>query len=91
MSEQHQLLLAIEKPEMVYAFKCGLSAPAYDIFVAQDQAALNYTIQRSSPALVIVDQNFSGKNGLEIASSLIDRFPTMPVLVYLENENLGEL
>ena len=91
MSERYQLLLAIENAELLYLFKCGLSVPAYDISVAQDRVELNTILQQSSPALVIVDQSFSGENGLEIASSLVERFPTMPVLLYLENENLDIL
>ena len=81
----------IEKAELIYLLKCGLSAPAYDISVALDRAALNTIIQQSSPALVIVDQDFGEEKGLEIAASLVERFPTMPILLFLENENLDIL
>ena len=81
------ILLALEEGQTQLLFDRALMAAGYQIAVARDHAALDKALQESSPALIIVSQNFYGEDGLKVASSLLDRFPTLPVLLYLSQDS----
>jgi two-component system NtrC family sensor kinase len=53
------------------------------VAIARDHVALQKSLQESSPALVIISQGFGGKNEMEIAANLLERFPSLPVLLLL--------
>jgi len=81
------ILLALEEGQTQLLFDRALLASGYEIAAARDRAELDKALQESSPSLVIVSQNFRGVDGLKIASSLLDRFPTLPILLYLSQDS----
>jgi len=56
----------------------------YDIAVASDVKSLNRLLQESTPALLLVGENFGGQEGIRIAEEVLERFPTLPFLIYTE-------
>jgi PAS domain S-box-containing protein len=83
MPKSDLVLLALYDEQILQLFDRALSALSYHVAIARDQAALDKALQESSPALVIISQNFDGANELEIATGLLERFPTLPVLLFL--------
>src|SRR6185436_2228453 len=43
----------------------------------------------SSPALTLLAETFAGESGLAIAEGLLERFPTLPTLLYAEHDTTG--
>jgi PAS domain S-box-containing protein len=83
MPKSDLVLLALDDEQSLQLFDRALTAVSYHVAIARDRAALNKALQESSPALVIIGQNFNGANELEIAAGMLERFPTLPVLLLL--------
>lgn len=83
MPKSDLVLLALDDEQIHQLFDRALTAVSYHVAIARDHAALNKSLQESSPALVIISQNFNGADELEIAAGMLERFPTMPVLLLL--------
>lgn len=83
MPKSDLVLLALDDEQIIQLFDRALTAVSYHVAIARDHAALNKSLQESSPALVIISQNFNGADELEIVAGMLERFPTMPVLLLL--------
>ncbi|HEY5269812.1 MAG TPA: ATP-binding protein [Anaerolineales bacterium] len=83
MPKSDLVLLAFDDEQILQLFDRALTAVPYHVAIARDSAALNQALQESSPTLVIIGQNFNGADALEIAAGLVERFPTLPVLLLL--------
>jgi PAS domain S-box-containing protein len=87
MPKSDLVLLALDDEQFLQLFDRALTAVSYHVAVARDQAALKKSLQESTPALVIISQNFNGADELEIATGMLERFPTMPVLLLLMQDS----
>ena len=83
MPKSDLVLLALDDEQILQLFNRALAAVSYHVAVAQDRAALDKALQESSPALVIISQHFNGADEIEIAAGMLERFPTLPVLLLL--------
>ncbi len=62
----------------------ALRAVRYETAVASDTKTLSRLMQETSPALLLVGEEFDGHKGVDVASELLERFPTLPFLIYTE-------
>jgi two-component system phosphate regulon sensor histidine kinase PhoR len=83
MPKSDLVLLALGDEQILQLFDRALTAQMYQVAVARVRQALDKALQESSPALVIISQYFDGADELEIAAGMLERFPTLPVLVFL--------
>jgi two-component system phosphate regulon sensor histidine kinase PhoR len=88
MPKSDLVLVALGEEEIQQMFQRALAALSYQVAVARDRPALDLALQESSPALVILSQSFDGSDGLEIAANMLERFPTLPVLLLLKHEGI---
>ncbi len=63
-------------------FERALTAGSYKVAVADNRAALDKLLLASLPALAIIGEKFDGEEGLHIADQLLERFPTMPIILF---------
>lgn len=56
----------------------------YETAIANDIKSLNRLLQEVTPALLLVGERFDGQDGLQIAEEVLERFPTLPFLIYTE-------
>ena len=56
----------------------------YETAIANDLKSLNRLLQEATPALLLVGETFDGQDGLQIAEEVLERFPTLPFLLYTE-------
>lgn len=56
----------------------------YDTAIATDVKSLNRLLQEVTPALLLVGETFDGQAGTKIAEEVLERFPTLPFLLYTE-------
>ena len=86
MPKSDLILLAIDDVEIRNLFERALYATSYQVAIAQDKPELDLALQASSPALIILSLDFVGEDGLEIAASVLERFPTLAVLLFLHDQ-----
>lgn len=91
MSSSDLILLALDNEQVLQLFERALTAAAYRVAIAPDQGSLDKTLQNSSPALLIISENFSGGAGLIVSNLLIERFPTLPVLLFAAHDSVDIL
>jgi PAS domain S-box-containing protein len=87
MPKSDLVLLALENPDILPLFERALAAASYKTAFARDRAALDKVLQETSPALLIVSDKFKDASGIEISSDLLERFPTLPILLFAAQES----
>ena len=88
MAKSELVLLAIDDEQILQLFERAIAAGSFQTAVARDRYALDKALQESSPSLVILSQNFAKTDELAIAAALLERFPTLPVLLFFGETSL---
>lgn len=91
MTERDLILLALDESESLHLMERALSAVNYEVAIAHDCEALEKILQESSPALLLIAEQFAGQNGIELAETELDRFPTLPILLFAERDTTGTI
>ena len=84
MPKPDLILLALDKSSVLKLMERALRAVRYETAVASDTKTLSRLMQETSPALLLVGDEFDGHKGVDVASELLERFPTLPFLIYTE-------
>ena len=84
MPKRDLILLALDESHVLKLMERALRAVNYETAIASDTKSLSRILQESSPALLLVGEQFSGHDGLDIVAELLERFPTLPFLIYTE-------
>lgn len=90
MSKQELILLALDESPFLMLVQRALRAAGYDVAEAHDSAALERILQESSPSLLLIGESLHGESGLKAAAEQLGRFPTLPILLYVEKDS-GEI
>jgi len=88
MPKRDMILLAFDDNTVLQLMQRALQAASYEVAVAPDRNALNSIIQESTPALIMLEEQFDSLPGVKTAREILERFPTMPVLIYSGRESL---
>ena len=84
MPKKDLILLALDKSHILKLMESALRAVNYETAIASDTTSLSRILQESTPALLMVGEKFDGHDGLAIVEELLERFPTLPFLIYTE-------
>jgi len=84
MPKPDLILLALDDPPTLKLMDSALRAVKYDTAIAGNSEALARVLQESSPALLLIGEKFNGNDSLKISRELIERFPTLPILIYTQ-------
>ncbi len=89
MSKPELILLALNESPVLQLMERALRAAGYEVALVHDRPGLERALQESSPALTLVSESFAGEKGLGLAEEMLDRFPTLPILLYAEQDTSG--
>lgn len=89
MSNRELILLALDESQSLHLMERALQAADYDVAVAHDHDGLIKALDESSPSLLLIGEIFNGGRGVEIASEQLDRFPTLPILLFADKDTTG--
>ncbi len=84
MAKPDLILLALEESPILNLMDRALRAINYETAIAKDTKALARVLQATTPALLLIGENYDGIGGLKIAKEMHERFPTLPFLIYTE-------
>ncbi|KAF0107862.1 MAG: putative two-component sensor histidine kinase [Anaerolineaceae bacterium] len=87
MPKNDLVLLAFDDSQVLPLFERALAAASYSVAIAQDRKALDQALQESTPALLIIAEKLGGGDGLAISAELLERFPTLPILLFLHADS----
>jgi PAS domain S-box-containing protein len=88
MEKPDLILLAIDDEQILQLFSKALTGESYDTSVARDVITLDKALQETSPALMIINENFAQADVLVISATLLERFPTLPILLFLSQSSI---
>ena len=86
MSERDLVLLALDNIQVLHLMERALQAVNYEVAIAHNLEGLEKILDESSPALLLIAEHFSGRNGIEIAETELKRFPALPILLFVEQD-----
>jgi PAS domain S-box-containing protein len=89
MAKQDLILLAIDASPILDLMERALRASDFDVAVVRDRPGLEKSVQESIPALTIIGEKFADGDGLAISSEMLDRFPTMPIILFVNQDTNG--
>jgi PAS domain S-box-containing protein len=89
MTKAELILLAIDPSPALQLMERALRAAGYEVAMVLDRSNLNKSLEESTPALVMIGELLAGENGLSLSEEMLDRFPTLPILLYAERDTTG--
>jgi PAS domain S-box-containing protein len=89
MPQKELLLLAINPSPILDLMQRALSAAGYGVAIAYDRDGLNRSIQEAIPSLLVIGETFGRENGFSISAEMLERFPTLPIILYAEKDSAG--
>ena len=84
MPKPDLILLALEELPFLILMERALRAVNYETAIASDTKSLAQIIREAAPALLLLGEKFGGHDGLKVAKELLEHFPTLPILIYVE-------
>jgi PAS domain S-box-containing protein len=78
------ILLALDESSIINLIERSLRAVKYETAIASNTNSLARILQEANPALLLIGERFDGHDGLQVAKELLERFPTLPFLIYTE-------
>lgn len=84
MAKQDLILLAMDPSPSLELLVKALRASNFDPVLAHDRGGLDKLTQNSIPALAVIGESFAGQDGFSISTEMLERFPTMPIVLYSE-------
>lgn len=87
MTKPDLILLALDDSPIRQLMERALRASNYEVAMVSDRKGLEKALQSSSPALLLIGEKFNSQAGIPLAAEQLERFPTMPILVYAEKDS----
>jgi len=87
MPKRDLILLALEDDTILQLMQRALNAASYETAIASDRGALDKLILETVPALALIGEQFDNITGVMCARDILERFPTIPILIYAEKES----
>ena len=91
MSKRELILLALDESPALRLMERALRAVDYEAAIVHDRDGLIKALDESFPSLLLIGETFGGENGIEIAAAELDRFPTLPILLFAEKDTTGTI
>lgn len=89
MMDRGPLLLALNESTTLQLMGKSLRGAGYEFIPVRDVEGLNKSLAESSPALVLIGETFDGQSGIRLSEEMLDRFPTLPILLYAKRDGNG--
>lgn len=91
MSRTELILLALEESPALQLMERALRALGYQTVTASQPDGLDKTLAEATPALVLLGESLKDRDGIQIAAELLERFPTLPILLYTGSDSPATL
>jgi two-component system NtrC family sensor kinase len=85
MTQPH-ILVAISDQQINFLLERVLKSAGYSIALEQNPASMQRMIETATPSLVILGEKVGETNGLDLAATLLHRYPAVPILLFISQE-----
>lgn len=88
MQKHPLILLALDESPFLHLGERALRSAGFETATVHDRQELGRALQESNPSLLIIAERLRGESGLQLAAEQLERFPTLPILLYAETDSL---
>jgi two-component system NtrC family sensor kinase len=81
------ILLAMDESPTLGLLERALRAAGYAVAVVHDSPAVDRALLETTPSLVVITQKLGRQDGIELSRMMLERFPTLPILLFAETES----
>ena len=89
MAKQILILLALNPSPILDLMQRTLRASEFDVVIAHDRVGVDNCVQETIPDLMIIGDKFSNQDGFSISNEILERFPTLPIILYADQDTTG--
>lgn len=82
MAKTDLILLAMEPSSTLDLLERALHAGGYEVVIAKNPPLLDKALQETIPTLLVIAEKLVDKSGLDLAKAILERFPTLPIILY---------
>lgn len=82
MPKANLILLAMEQSPTLDLLEKALRAGGYAVAVAKNPETLVKALGETTPSLLLITEKLGQKAGLDLAQATLERFPTLPIILY---------
>ncbi|RJP47951.1 MAG: response regulator [Anaerolineaceae bacterium] len=87
MQRNPLILLALDESPFLQLGERALHSAGCKTAIAHDRQGLLRALQESTPSLLLIGERLRGESGLQLAAEQLERFPTLPILLYAEKDS----
>lgn len=84
MPKHDLILLALDPSPILDLMDRALRTAGLEVATSKDRKGLDTALQEAIPALILIGENFAGDDGISISRELLERFPTLPIILYAD-------
>jgi len=84
---KEQIVVVLSDQQVNYLLERILRSAGYGVIVLQEKASAERLLEKMPPGLVIVGEKLSDGSGLDLAKTLLDRYPVMPILLFITQDS----
>ena len=81
------ILLALDASPFLQLVPRALRAASYNVVEAHTRVELERSLNEINPSLLLIGESVNGESGLQLAAAQLERFPTLPILLYVEKDS----
>ncbi len=85
-SKDQNILVILSDPQVTYLLERVLQSAGYKVSVYQDYETAIKFLEDNQPSLVILSEKIGPFDGLQIAQQIINKYPALPVLLFVQND-----
>jgi PAS domain S-box-containing protein len=86
MAKQDLIVLALNPSPTLDLMEHALPAAGFGLGITHNRSELDRAMQESTPALLIIEDKFVNLDGLSISAGILERFPTLPIILYADKD-----
>jgi two-component system NtrC family sensor kinase len=84
-TSQHIFIISPD-PQMRYLLQRILAPAGYTVTGAENRERAEQMLTKFSPAAIIISEKLPDSDGLELARSVLEHFPALPVLLFISHD-----
>jgi len=81
-----QIFIVSPDPQIRYLLQRILAPAGYTVSGAENRERAEQMLTKFSPAAIIISEKLPDSDGLELARSVLEHFPALPVLLFVSHD-----
>lgn len=86
VQQKDSILVVISDPQINYLLERVLKSAGFYVTICPDAAAAQRELEAGGPALLILGEKLSDAAGLDLAATILHKYPAVPIVFFVSND-----